>query len=76
MKLNQARTRILIRALQHERDRKISMHQDPFEISEFLREVQQEADRYQEKKFIEVQQAKIAQEEPNIHPITGKIMDV
>ena len=76
MKLNQARTKILIRALQHERDRAISMHQDPFEISEFLREVQTESDKVQANKFVQIQQTKIAKEEPNIHPLSGKIMDV
>ena len=76
MKLNQARTRILIRALQHERDRKISMHQDPFEVTEFLREVQQESDDIQADKFVNLQQSKIDKEPPNYHPITGDIVDV
>jgi D-alanyl-D-alanine carboxypeptidase len=76
MKLTQARTKIIIRALQHERDRLISMHQDPFEISEFLREIQKESDNVQANKFIQVQQDEMDKKEPNIHPITGKIMDV
>ena len=76
MKLNQARTKILIRALQHERDRLISMHADPFEVSEFLREVQQKSDDAQAKKFIEKNKEKPEEVSQNIHPSTGQIVDV
>lgn len=76
MKLSQAKVKILIRALQNERDRLISMHSDPFEVTQFLREVQHENDIAQQEKFVAIQQAKLKSEGPNIHPLSGEVVDV
>ena len=76
MKLSQAKVKILIRALQNERDRLISMHSDPFEVTQFLREVQHEADKVQNEKYIAIQEVKSKSEGSNIHPLSGEIVDV
>tara|TARA_R100001463_G_scaffold43544_6_gene90842 strand:- start:4201 stop:4359 length:159 start_codon:yes stop_codon:yes gene_type:complete len=52
------------------------MHSDPFEVTQFLREVQHESDKVQNEKYIAIQEVKRKNGGSNIHPLSGEIVDV
>ena len=74
MKLNQAKTTILIKALQQYRDRKISLKQDPSTVQELLKDVQKHQDAAATQEY-EEHQTRVIEEEPQIHPLTGQRID-